>query len=295
MVNKTLFPFKGNHIKVNGLRYHYVDEGEGDTILMLHGNPTWSFYYRNLIQTLRFSHRTIAPDHIGCGYSEKPTSRNYPFTLTRRVEDLEALVDHLGLKDLTLVLHDWGGMIGMAFAVRHPHLIKRLIITNTAAFPMPTTKKRLPWQLKIARDSLVGKYLILNCNAFSRAASHVCVTRRPLPKQIRSAYLAPYGTRSNRLAVYRFVKDIPLVKDDPSYELVAETERNLSLFQDIPKLICWGAKDFVFDDHFLDRWREIYPGAPVHRFADAGHYVLEDAWEDIVPLIHRFLTDHPIA
>ena len=160
---------------------------------------------------------------------------------------------------------------------------------------MPATKRALPWQLKIARNSSLGKYLVLNLNAFSRAASRVCVVRRPLPDQIRAAYLAPYATRAQRLAVYRFIKDIPLVKGDPSFALVSDTERNLSLFQDIPKLICWGGRDFVFDGHFLDRWRQIYPQAKVHCFADAGHYVLEDAWEEIVPLIHRFLAEHPIA
>ena len=295
MVNKALFPFHSHHITIRGLRYHYVDEGEGDPILMLHGNPTWSFYYRNLIQTLRFSHRTIAPDHIGCGYSDKPSAAHYPFTLARRVEDLEELVAHLRLQNLTLVLHDWGGMIGMAFAVRHPELIKRLIITNTAAFHLAATGRDLPWPLKIARDSRIGKMLIMEFNAFSRAASHVCVSRRALPPQVKAAYLAPYTSRAGRLAVYRFVKDIPLTKRDPSYELVSDTERKLDLFAHIPKLICWGGQDFVFDDHFLARWKQIYPDASVHRFADAGHYVLEDAWEDIVPLIHRFLSDHPIG
>ena len=109
-----------------GLRLHYIDEGEGEPVVMLHGNPSWSFLYRNLIDSLRGSHRVIVPDHIGCGLSEKPDDSRYTYTLQSRMDDLEDLLDHLGLdRELTLVLHDWGGMIGMAYAARHPERIAR--------------------------------------------------------------------------------------------------------------------------------------------------------------------------
>ena len=130
---KDLYPFESNFLELeDGLKMHYIDEGEGEVLLMLHGNPTWSFYYRNLIQSFQKKYRCIAPDHIGCGLSDKPQDYNY--TLSTHIDNLEQLVNSLGLKDITLVMHDWGGSIGMGLAVRQPKLIKRLIIFNTAAF-----------------------------------------------------------------------------------------------------------------------------------------------------------------
>ena len=260
---------------------------------MVHGNPTWSFYYRGLIGALKDSYRTIAPDHIGCGLSDKPDDRHYHFTLEQRVADLEALVDHLHLGDqITLVLHDWGGMIGMAYASRHPHKIKRLILGNTAAFFLPETKP-LPLSLKLCRSGAVGPLLVRGLNAFSRGAAATSVKRRPLPAAVKAGYLAPYDTWANRRAVLRFVQDIPLHPKDAAYDLVAAVEASLPRFKDVPTLILWGAQDFVFDDHFLRSWIERMPQAEVHRFADAGHYIFEDAADDVLPIIRSFLDRHP--
>ncbi len=116
-----LYPFRGHFLDLQGIRLHYLDEGRGEPVVMVHGNPTWSFYYRELVKALRDDYRVVVPDHVGCGLSDKPDDDRYDYTLDRRVADLEALLDHLGLtSDLTLVLHDWGGMIGMAYASRHP-------------------------------------------------------------------------------------------------------------------------------------------------------------------------------
>src|SRR6516165_91136 len=146
-VDATLYPFESHYFDSNGLRLHYLDEGRGDPIVMLHGNPTWSFYFRNLVLALRGRHHCIVPDHIGCGLSDKPTAEQYDFSLKSRIDDLEQLLEHLNLRDnVTLVLHDWGGMIGMGYAVRHPERIRRLIVLNTAAFHKPAAK-RLPWGL----------------------------------------------------------------------------------------------------------------------------------------------------
>ena len=132
---KKQYPFTGNLLDIQGLNYHYLDEGNGPPVVMVHGNPSWSFYYRNLVLALRDRYRCIVPDHIGCGLSDKPGDNRYDYTLSRRVDDLEALLEHLGIREnITLVVHDWGGMIGMAYAVRHPERIKRLVILNTGAF-----------------------------------------------------------------------------------------------------------------------------------------------------------------
>jgi haloalkane dehalogenase len=290
-----LYPFTGQYISLAwGVRLHYLDEGQGETVVMLHGNPTWSFYYRDLIRELHTSYRCIVPDHIGCGLSDKPYDRDYQYTLRQRVDDLDALLEHLGLtENLTLVLHDWGGMIGMAYAHLHPQRIARLVILNTAAFRLPTTK-RLPWSLRVSRSWIAGALLVRGFNAFCRGAARFC-SQRPLGPAVRAGYLAPYDTWHNRIAVLRFVQDIPLAAGDRAYELVAEVEAGLRRFAETPGLICWGLRDFVFDRHFLNEWQRRFPAAEVHAFPNAGHYVLEDAGDEIRPLVTDFLHRHPLS
>lgn len=283
------YPYRPKHINRHGLKYSYLDEGQGDPVVMLHGNPTWSFYYRNLIAALKDRYRCIVPDHIGCGLSDKPDDDQYAYTLQSRVDDLDALLDHLGLtENITLVLHDWGGMIGMAWATRHPGRVKRLVVMNTSAFHLPPTK-RFPVALWLCRIPGLGALLIRGFNAFARAAADVGCKRNPMPKAIRDTYCAPYDSWDNRIATLRFVQDIPLRGKDPAYPIVTEVELKAKQFQDRPMLICWGMKDFVFDPHFLKRWTDQFPDAEVHRFHDCGHYILEDAGDEVIGLIGRFL------
>ncbi len=294
-VPTALYPFEGHTFDLGGLRYHYLDEGRGEPILMLHGNPTWSFYYRDLVRGLRDRYRIIVPDHIGCGLSDKPDDSGYEYSLERRVDDLDSLMAHLDLGDkLSLVVHDWGGMIGMAWALRHPNRVRRIVLLNTAAFHLPKTKK-LPAALWWVRNTGLAGFLVRRFNAFSRGAAWLCCTRKRLSKELRDAYCAPYDSWANRIATLRFVQDIPLRVGDRSYDLISEVESKLGSFADTPTLICWGEKDFVFDSHFLDVWRQYLPKAEVHRFPDCGHYVLEDAGEEILPLVECFLAAHPVA
>jgi cis-3-alkyl-4-acyloxetan-2-one decarboxylase len=295
-VPKHLYPFGANYFDVGGgIRMHYVDEGKGHPIVMVHGNPTWSFYYRNLIKAFSKDYRVIVPDHIGCGFSDKPGDERYQYTLKSRVDDLDHLLDHLGIDDnVTLVVHDWGGMIGMAYASRHPERIKRLVILNTGAFRLPETKP-MPWSLSLVRETSLGAMLVSQFNAFSRGAARLCVTETKLPAEVSKAYTAPYDSPENRIATLRFVQDIPLKPGDLAYDIVADVEANLSQFDDRPVLICWGGRDFVFDHHFLRRWREFLPSAKVVEFPEAGHYVLEDRGEDIEVLIKAFFVEHPIT
>jgi cis-3-alkyl-4-acyloxetan-2-one decarboxylase len=284
-----LYPFEKHWLDLGGLRYHYLDEGRGDPIVAVHGNPTWSFYYRDLVRELRDDFRVVVPDHIGCGLSDKPGDDAYDYTLTRRIDDFSVLMDHLELDGINLVVHDWGGMIGLAWAVRHPERVRRLVILNTAAFHLPKTKA-LPWQLWLVRNTPVGAVLVRGFNAFSRGAVHVACTRKTLSKEVRNAYCAPYDSWGDRIATLRFVQDIPLKPGDPGYDIVSATHARLDLFADRPVLVCWGEKDFVFDHHFLAEWERLYPQAEIHRFADCGHYILEDAAEEVLPLIQQFLV-----
>ena len=283
------YPFKSNFLDLKGLKLHYLDEGQGEPVVMLHGNPSWSFYYRELVKALRGGYRCVVPDHIGMGLSDKPGDARYAYTLESRVDDLEALLESLSIKEgITLVVHDWGGMIGFAYVARHPERIKRLVVLNTAAFLLPRGKG-LPWTLKLGRDSWLGALLIRGFNAFSLGAAYTGVTRRPMSAEIRAAYTAPYDSWADRIATLRFVQDIPLFPGDRAYELVKATSEKLPALGAVPMLGVWGMKDFVFDADFLKEWERRFPKTEFHRIPDAGHYVLEDAPEIVIPKIKEFL------
>lgn len=279
---------------MNGLKYHYLDEGRGDPILMLHGNPTWSFYYRALVKALSQSFRTIVPDHIGCGLSDKPGVSQYDYSLKSRVNDLEGFIDYLNLKRrITLVLHDWGGIIGMAYAVRYPARIGRIVILNTAAF-LPPGGKRLPIRLRLVRNiKPLATAAVLGLNLFCQGALFMATHKR-LSRDVKSGLTAPYNSWRNRIATLKFVQDIPLTQTDTSYGIVKYVDDNLHRLADLPVLICWGKRDFVFDDDYLAEWQSRFPDAEVHTFPDAGHYVLEDVPEKIIPLADGFLRKHSI-
>ena len=279
-----------NTISVNDLHMHYLEGGKNNAemVIMIHGNPSWSFYYRHLFTALCGKYHCIVPDHIGMGLSDKPNDGEYSFTLKQRVDDLDALLSSLEVdKDLTLIVHDWGGMIGLAYATRYPDRIKRLVISNTAGFHIPAGKQ-IPWQLKLSRTPVIGSLLIQGLNMFCRGAVNQCVTRKAMSSDISAAYLAPYDNWQNRLSVLRFVEDIPLDKNHVSYDLVDQVDKNLHQFSRLPILICWGLHDFVFDKDFLNEWKHRMPDAEYHEY-DAGHYLLEDAGEEVIPVIQDFL------
>ena len=292
---RHLYPFESHWLDIGGHRYHYVDEGCGEPIVFVHGNPTWSFFFRSLISDLRSDYRVIAVDHIGCGLSDKPGDRDYDYTLRRRVDDLTALLDHLKLGDnVTLGLHDWGGMIGMAWALAHTEKTRRLVFFNTAAFFLPAGG-RLPLRLSIIRNvSPLASLLVRGFNAISYMATRMACVKR-MSADVSAAYRGPYNSWANRIATLRFVQDIPLRPSDPSYELARWVDDHLDQLRDVPTLICWGERDFVFDDRFLAEWRRRFPDAAIHLFPDAGHYVLEDSGDAIRPLVRAFLAQHPVS
>jgi len=233
-----LYGFESRWLDLDGLRYHYLDEGEGEgeVVVAVHGNPTWSFYYRDLVKDLRNDFRVVVPDHMGCGLSDKPSDDDYDYTLSRRIDDFGTLMDDLDLTGINLVVHDWGGMIGLGWAVRNPERIKRLVILNTAAFHLPKTKP-FPWQLWMVRDTPLGPLLVRGFNAFARGATHLACTRKKLSKQVRDAYCAPNDGWSDRLATLRFVQDIPLRPGDRGYDIVSDTAARLDELSDLPALV----------------------------------------------------------
>ena len=288
---RALYPFQSHFLALGKLRYHYVDEGSGDPVVMVHGNPTWSFFFRRLIGALSTQYRTIAPDHMGCGLSDKPDDYTYDFRLGRRVADFGALMDHLALERVTLVVHDWGGMIAMAWAVANPNRIARLVVTNTAAF-FPPGKKAIPWRLWIIRN--LGSFAtpaVLYGNLFARGAIHMAPYKR-LSKAVKQGLLAPYNCPRNRLATLRFVQDIPLVPGDSGYEIVSHVEQHLHTLSHLPMLILWGRHDFVFDVDYYNEWCRRFPHADHYLWDDAGHYLMEDVPERVIRHVKQFIMNY---
>jgi haloalkane dehalogenase len=285
---RPLYPFLPREISVDGHRYHYVDEGQGEPLLLVHGNPTWSFYWRNLITRLSASYRVIAVDHIGCGLSDKPL--NYPYQLSRHVDNLAQLVEHLELENVTLLAHDWGGAIGVGAALAAEQRYRRFVLFNTAAF----RSQSMPWRIRACRTPLLGQFAVQGLNAFARAALTMAVAHHDrMTPAVRAGLLAPYDSWEHREAIYRFVMDIPMSPEHPSYAKLLEIEQGLPRLAAHPWMFIWGMKDWCFTPAFLARFLEFFPKAEVHRLADAGHYVVEDAYERIVPLVETFLAAHP--
>lgn len=277
---------RNSFVTPRGATMNFVDEGPrtAPAVLMLHGNPTWSFYYRRLVHALATTRRCIAPDHIGMGLSEKP--QDYDYSLATRIADVEALVASLGVKQLDLVVHDWGGAIGFGFAAKHPALIRRIVILNTAAF----TIDLIPGRIALCRAPLLGPLIVRGFNGFAGPAASMAMHRRKLTEAEQRGYLLPYDSWANRVAVSAFVQDIPMRPEHRSWAALKAAEQGIAQFQHHPVLIVWGGKDFCFDDRFLARWKNFLPQAAIHRIPDAGHYVLEDASE-AVPLAAEFLSE----
>lgn len=286
---RSLYPFRSHEIRIDGYRYHYLDEGQGEPLLLVHGNPTWSFYWRNLIGPLSQHYRVIAVDHLGCGLSDMP--QQYPYRLAQHVDNLRTLIDQLELRNITLLAHDWGGAIGLGAAVEEPERFARFSLFNTAAF----RSQRIPLRISVCRIPVLGAFAVRGLNAFARAAIRMAVSHRErMTPAVVAGLLAPYDSWRHRVAIDRFVKDIPLVPSHPSYTTLEHIESLLPTLAARPWQFIWGMQDWCFTPHFLERFLEFFPQAETHRLADAGHYVIEDAHERIVPLVEDFLNRHPL-
>jgi len=281
MPDDILYPFVAQKISIQGHNLSFLDEGQGRVIVMLHGNPTWSFFYRNLAILLQDKYRVIVPDHMGCGFSDKP--QDYSYTLKTHIDNLETLLVDLDIEKFSLVVHDWGGAIGMGLAVRIPERVESVVVMNTAAFP----SQRIPLRIRMCRVPLLGDLIVRGFNGFARGALTMAVVNKMAPTVARG-YLEPYDSWAHRIALLRFVQDIPLTPKDASWKSLTEIDRGLKLLQDIPMLVLWGGRDFCFTRHFYNAWLQRFPGAESHFFPDAGHYVLEDAFNAMAPRLTTF-------
>jgi pimeloyl-ACP methyl ester carboxylesterase len=278
------YPFTPRFHSVSGGHIHYVDEGprDADPIVCVHGNPTWSFAFRRIVRAFSKQQRVIAIDHLGCGLSDKPAEWDYH--LSDHAENLRSLCKALNLHRITLVLHDWGGAIGMGFARREPDRIARILALNTAAFP----STRMPLRIRAARMPGLGPFLVRDMNAFAVLATRMALhDPSRLTPIARRGFLLPYPTKSSRVAIQRFVEDIPMSASHRSWPELSATADALPHFADRPVALCWGERDWCFTPEFRAEWERRFPRAQVTRCEDAGHYVFEEAPEQV----ERALTE----
>ena len=278
------YPFEPQYLGLtSGSRMSYLDEGEGSAVVMLHGNPTLSYFYRHLVKALSSTMRCIVPDHIGCGFSDKP--QDYSYRLEQHVSNAVELIESLDLERFDLVLHDWGGAIGMGVARELKEKVDRLVVTNTAAF----RSKSIPWQINICRTPFLGSWIIRGLNGFAGPATKMAVSER-LPEVVKRGFLYPYQNWNDRIANWAFVQDIPMRAVHPSWDTLVDIEKGLESFKNHPMLLLWGMKDFCFHPGFLEEWERRFPDAKVQRISDAGHYLYEDATEQTVGKVAEFLA-----
>ncbi len=286
------YPFQGRrYVRPDGLSLHYLDEGAGPPVIMVHGNPSWSFLYRRLVAALAPDHRCLVPDHMGMGRSSRPDAAQYGFRLADRVADLAALAERWNLdRPAHLIVHDWGGPIGLGWAVAHPEKVASVLVLNSGTRVPPGY--RLPLRLalfKLGRP--LGDFLARQHNWFVEGTADFGTVRK-MPPAARRGFLAPYLKPEDRLAVARFVEDIPLAPDHPSYAVLADIDRRLDgLLAERPLALAWGLRDFVFNRKVLEDWRRRFPRAPVLALPGAGHYLLEDEPGRLAAWARRFITD----
>lgn len=282
------YPFQSKFLTINGMRMHYVDEGEGPILLLLHGNPTWSFYFRELILALRSSFRVIAPDHIGLGLSDHPSDVH--FRSADRVKHLQVFIDALKLESFGIVMHDWGGSIGTALAQKNLSRITKLVYFNTTL----CETESLPRIIKEATTPLVGKFVTKFTPRFIKLTTRLGVVR-PLPHDVTAGYLYPYQSAARRTAIWDFVSDIPFESDHPSYQTMLELATELPKLRTIPTLIIWGLKDPCFHRGMLNHVRGHFPHATVVEIPNASHLLLEDSPDEIIPRVKDFFQDKQVA
>lgn len=260
------------------------DSSGQECCLFVHGNPTWSFYWRNLILGLSAERRCVAVDHIGCGLSDKP--QHYTYTLQQHIDNLCELIDHLDLHKITLIAHDWGGAIGLGAALARKNRIARIVLLNTGAFPPPY----IPWQIQMCRIPWIGTLAIRGFNGFAQSALTMATNRRGgLEPAVQAGLIAPYHDWETRIATDTFVKDIPTSPAHPTYAVLQGIEQRLAELSDRPVQLIWGMQDWCFRPECLHRFQKHFPHARTHEIKNANHYVVEDAPEEVIATIQAFL------
>jgi pimeloyl-ACP methyl ester carboxylesterase len=279
-LNKQEYPFASKWFDVNGHKLHYVDEGKGETILFVHGTPSWSFEYRHLIKAFSPTCRCVAPDHIGFGLSEKPVA--YDYSTLNHSRTLEHLVLSLGLNDITLVVHDFGGPIGLNVAIKHPGLIKRIVILNSWLWDSSTDPEFIKLSRILRSPLLPFLYRYLNFSA--RYLLPKSFGEQPLGKKLLKQYTKPFSSASEREGPLAFARS--LLNDQ---EWFGELWSNRERINTKPALLVWGMKDKVLKPAMLDRFANGFAGAKVVKLETCGHFPQEEQAQDVVKALREFL------
>jgi haloalkane dehalogenase len=286
-IDRAEYPFESHHFEVAAGNLHYVDEGSGPPIVMVHGNPTWSYLYRKLIKRLRPEYRCVAMDHLGFGLSDKP--KDWSYLPADHARNLTALIEGLGLQHITLAVQDWGGPIGLSYAVAHPENIARIIIMNTWAWPV----NRDPYYIAFSGfvGGPIGRMLIRRYNFFARTIMRQAFgDKHKLTLAAHAHYLRALAAPEDRTGCLVLPKQI--IGSTP---WLGRLWDNISTLNGKPKLIVWGMKDIAFREKELKRWERTFPEARSIRLSSVGHFVQEEAPDALAEAVVPFLKDTTAA
>jgi haloalkane dehalogenase len=274
------YPFAPRYVEQDGLRMHYVDEGAGDPVLLLHGEPTWSYLYRKVIPQLAPIARAIAPDYFGFGRSDKPVDRAW-YTYDRHAASLARFVDELDLRDLTVVMQDWGGPLGFRLAVERPDRVARLVVLNTGLYSgRPPGETWLRFRELVRRtgsDFEPGRLIQITCTT-------------QLPDEVVAAYDAPFPAPESKTGVLMFPELVPDTPDHPSAQTMLDVRERLRSWTK-PALVFFGDSDPIFSPRVAERLAELIPGADLQPpVAGAGHFLQEDAGDEVGQRLAAWLS-----
>ncbi len=279
---KNEFKVESSFFSIDEHSMHYIEKGEGEqTVIMLHGNPTWVYYYRFLQSELSKNFKTYSIDHLNCGLSSR--SKKF-WRLKDRIEHVLKFIKEKDLKNITLVGHDWGGAIATGVAVEVEERVNNLVLMNTACF----FSLDIPKRIAICRLPVIGTFLNQTMNGFLKA-SFLMATSKGLNTKEKEMYTLPYKSSDLRQGIDNFVSDIPMEKDHPTREKLDHVEMKARAFKK-PVLLLWGAKDFCFNLGFYEKIKTIFPHAEKRLFKDGNHYILEDKKDECIELIKRFIS-----
>ena len=289
---RSLYPTCERELSIGSWRYHYLDnrpdQDVGDdtpVILCVHGNPTWSFYWRAVFERFGAQYRVVAVDHLGCGLSDKPSRGEFAYSLAAHRDNLVRLIDHLQLRNVILLAHDWGGAIGLAASTARVDRMAAVMLLNTAAFPPPY----IPWRIAACRIPLLGTLALRGLNLFARAAVPMAMSKTKMDETVAAGLLYPYGNWHDRVGIDSFVRDIPFTTGHRTDRVLRQLEQDLGKLAHLPKLLVWGMRDWCFRPECLERFLLHWLDATAVRLSDAGHYVIEDDPRATLDAIDGFL------
>lgn len=283
---REIYPFRSRWIEVQGYRMHYVDEGADGgrpTVILLHGNPTWSFLYREIIPRISHACRAVAPDYLGFGLSERPSNEHW-YTLDNHIRTMAEFINGLGLSRIILVVQDWGGPIGLSYALAYPDNVAGMLIMNTWAWPEPSEfhTSVMPWRMLHA--PFVGAHLFVRRNALVERGLYLSTVRnreRLRKGSVLDGYRLPFSSPLTRVAMLAFPRNIPLKPGDLNWDRMNSIKAGLPTLK-FPCRLLWGERDIVFppSNAYLFH-RLIRNCSPPHMIPDGGHFIQEDAPEEI--------------